>query len=207
MTENSNESSPTEYDLDEKYWESKWQNEETGWDIGQSCPAIEAYIQQHQNLAVKILIPGCGNAYEADFLWNSGYRNITVLDFAPKAADYLREKFNGKEGIEVICENFFDHSGSYDLILEQTFFCALLTEMRHEYAQKMHELLNENGRLVGVLFDRNFYQNGPPFGGSLSEYEFIFKKYFQILKMEKCERSIPARQGTEVFINLRKLEF
>lgn len=206
MTKISNEFSPFHNDLDANYWEAKWQNLETGWDLGQSCPAIEAYIQHNQNLADKILIPGCGNAYEADFLWNLGYRNITVLDFAPKAADYLREKFNGKEGIEVICENFFDHSGRYDLILEQTFFCALPPLMRNNYAQKMHDLLNENGRLVGVLFDRKFTQNGPPFGGSLSEYELIFKKYFQIIKLEKCENSIPARQGTEAFINLRKLE-
>ncbi|MEC5157323.1 methyltransferase domain-containing protein [Chryseobacterium sp. MP_3.2] len=206
MPINSNEFPSSQYDLDANYWERKWQNSETGWDLGQSCPAMEAYIEHYQNPEAKILIPGCGNAYEADFLWNLGYRNITVLDFAPKAVDYLLEKFNGKEGIEVICENFFDHSGSYDLILEQTFFCALPPLMRNNYAHKMHDLLHQKGRLVGVLFNRNFEQNGPPFGGSISEYELIFKNYFQIIKLEKCETSLPARQETEAFINLRKLE-
>jgi glyoxylase-like metal-dependent hydrolase (beta-lactamase superfamily II) len=65
-------------------------------------------------------------------------------------------------------------------VLEQTFFCAIPTLLRSKYAEKMHELLNENGRIIGVMFNKNFEKKGPPFGGSIAEYQFIFKKYFEI---------------------------
>ena len=192
--------------LDENYWENQWQKNEIGWDVGESSPPIENYILQYLDKNAAILIPGCGNAYEAEFLWNKGFKDITVLDFAPKAVEILEKKFKDKEGIKIICENFFNHLGHYDLIIEQTFFCAIPTLLRKEYAKKMSELLNKNGKLIGVLFNRNFEEKGPPFGGSIPEYEFIFKKYFQIEVMEECRNSIKPREGTEIFINLKKLE-
>lgn len=191
-------------DLDQNYWDKKWQDQEIAWDIGYSSPPIEQYLKQYLNIEAKILIPGCGNAHEAEFLWNLGFRNSTVLDFAPNAVQILENKFKEKKGISIICEDFFQHQGSYDLVIEQTFFCAIPTIRRNEYAQKMHDLLNDNGRIIGVMFNRNFEKKGPPFGGSIPEYQFIFKKYFEIEKMEECYNSIKARKGTEIFINLKK---
>ena len=64
--------------LDQNYWENQWQMKEIGWDIGHSSPAIDHYILQYVNKNASILIPGCGNAYEAEFLWNQRFRNITI---------------------------------------------------------------------------------------------------------------------------------
>lgn len=189
---------------DKNYWEEKWQSRETGWDVGYSSPAIEKCILQYSNKEASILIPGCGNAYEVEFLWNLGFRNITVLDISPTAVEILKEKFKDKKGVSVVCGNFFNHHGNYDLIIEQTFFCALPPSFRTQYAEKMHQLLKENGRIIGVMFNRNFEKDGPPFGGSISEYELIFKERFDILKMEECYNSIPSRKGSEIFINLKK---
>lgn len=191
-------------DLDQDYWDRQWEKKETGWDIGYSSPAIEEYMLQYENKEAKILIPGCGNAYEAEFLWNLGFKNITVLDFAPTAAESLKGRYKEKEEISVICEDFFDHQGKYDLVIEQTFFCAVPTLLRTQYAEKMHDLLNENGRIIGVMFNKNFEKKGPPFGGSIPEYHFVFRKYFEIQKMEECYNSIEARRGNEIFINLKK---
>ena len=190
--------------LDKNYWENKWQNRETGWDIGYSSPAIEAYILQYQNKDARILIPGCGNAYEVEFLWKLGFRNITVVDISSNAVDILKNKYTEMEGVSVICADFFNHHGNYDLIIEQTFFCAILPSLRIQYAEKMHELLNENGRIIGVMFNKNFEKDGPPFGGSIQEYRLIFEKRFEIQKMEECYNSIEARKGSEIFINLKK---
>ena len=70
----------------------------------------------------------------------------------------------------------------------------------------MHELLNENGRIIGLVFNRSFEKNGPPFGGNMQEYQSIFEKYFEIKKMEECYNSIQPRKGSEVFINLKKMK-
>ncbi|WHF50644.1 methyltransferase domain-containing protein [Chryseobacterium gotjawalense] len=190
--------------LDKNYWETRWQNKKTGWDIGFSSPAIVEYMLQYQNKDAKILIPGCGNAYEVESLYNLGFKNITVVDISATAVEILKEKYKDTEGVKVICEDFFNHKGNYDLIIEQTFFCAISPLLRTQYAQKMHSLLNENGGIIGVLFNKVFEKNGPPFGGTVSEYQTLFSENFDIQKMEECYNSIEPRKGSEVFINLKK---
>ena len=198
------EDSSPQFKLDENYWEERWINEKTNWDIGYSSPAIDEYILQYPNKEASILIPGCGNAYEVEFLWKSGFSNITVLDISTTAVQILRDKYQGKKGVTVICEDFFNHQGKYDLIIEQTFFCALHPDFRPQYVNKMHGLLNKGGRIIGVLFNRVFEKDGPPFGGSVLEYQNLFNNDFEIQKMEECYNSIEARKGSEVFINLKK---
>ena len=99
--------------------------------------------------------------------------------------------------------DFFQHGGKYDLILEQTLYCAIDPSLRTKYAQKVNELLKTGGKLVGLLFDRNF-ESGPPFGGSKAKYMECFSPYFSHLKMEACYNSIEPRKGTELFIQLQK---
>ena len=69
----------------------------------------------------------------------------------------------------------------------------------------MNELLAENGKLVGVLFNREFGNNTPPFGGDKTEYQTYFNDYFDFKVMENCYNSIPPRAGNELFINLKKM--
>ena len=90
----------------------------------------------------------------------------------------LKEKFKG-ENIKIIHQDFFEHKGKYDLVLEQTFFCALDPAKRKDYVEKMYELITPKGKLAGVLFDREF-EGGPPFGGRKNEYENLFKTKFKI---------------------------
>lgn len=190
--------------LDQTYWNERWQKNETGWDLGKASPAITDYMTQYRDKKAAILIPGCGNAYETEFLIDHGFTNITLIDIAPKAVEALKEKFADKPQINVLCEDFFNHQGSYDLIIEQTFFCAIPPVRRKEYSGKTASLLNENGKIIGVLFDKQFNQPFPPFGGCPCEYKPIFEPYYTIKTMDKCYNSIPSRANSEVFINLIK---
>ncbi|UYW02460.1 methyltransferase [Flavobacterium agricola] len=190
--------------MDKTYWDTRWEKNETGWDIGHASPAITKYIDGVKDKNIAILIPGCGNAYEAEYLLEHGFKNITLIDIAPLAVKNLEKRFKGNTAIKILCEDFFEHSGNYDLVLEQTFFSAILPFRRNEYVAKMHELLKNNGSIVGVLFDKQFNNPFPPFGGCPCEYRPIFEKQFQIKKMETCYNSIPPRQGSEVFIHFIK---
>lgn len=118
--------------------------------------------------------------------------------------EQLRLKFKEDAGIKIILGDFFEHTGTYDLILEQTFFCALPPSLRKQYAEKMSELLAPGGKLVGLLFDREFELDGPPFGGCKCQYESLFNKYFDMLVFNLCYNSFSKRQGTELFIILQK---
>ncbi|MNX26413.1 Thiopurine S-methyltransferase [compost metagenome] len=189
-----------------QYWDAKWLSNATGWDIGYASPAICQYLDQYPNKNAALLIPGCGNAYEAEYLVENGFTNITLIDISPEAVKKIRHKFEHNPQVKVLAEDFFQHKGQYDLIIEQTFFCAISPNRRKEYAEKTASLLHEKGKIIGLLFDKIFEQQGPPFGGSSAEYRAIFNPYFQIKTMEKCYNSIAQRAGSEVFIILDKIQ-
>lgn len=190
--------------LDKDFWNDRWERQETGWDIGYASPAITEFMKDYPNKDAAILIPGCGNAYEAEFLLEAGFTNITLIDIAPKAVERLQQKFQSNPEIQILCEDYFEHKGIYDLQLEQTFFCALNSDFRNIFSDKVSSLLKVGGAFVGVLFNREFELQGPPFGGSKEKYFEIFSKQFEIKKLENCYNSIPPRKDSELFIHLIK---
>jgi len=188
--------------LDQDFWNDKYINNQTGWDLGQVSPPIKAYIDQLENKSTKILIPGAGNAYEADYLLKKGFKNITIIDIAPRLVEKLKGKWKNNSNIQILQSDFFNHKGKYDLIIEQTFFCAIDPSDRRNYVKKMGQLLNQNGKLVGLLFDRRF-EEGPPFGGSKDEYEKLFTERFELDEFETAQNSVEPRSGMELWINCR----
>lgn len=191
--------------MDKSYWNGRYENNDTGWDIGFISPPLKEYINQLPNKQIAILIPGCGNAYEAEYLLQQGFTNITVIDIAPVAIEALRLKLNAFEGnqLRIIEGDFFNLDESFDLIIEQTFFCALQPALRNIYADKMYSLLNKGGKLAGLLFNRPF-DAGPPFGGNKEEYLLLFGSKFITQLMEACYNSIAPRAGSELFFILKK---
>ena len=190
---------------DPQYWNSLYQQKETRWDIGYPSTPLKEYIDQVTDKNQSILIPGCGNSYEAEYLLQNGFTNITLIDIASLLTAALEKKFNNylNKELTIITGDFFELSNQYDLIFEQTFFCALDPSLRKSYVKKMYELLKPGGILVGVLFNRSF-EGGPPFGGTQKEYEELFKEKFEIIKLEPCYNSIEPRAGSEVFINVKR---
>jgi SAM-dependent methyltransferase len=192
-------------DLNDDYWSKRYIENTTGWDTGNMTAPLKEYIDQLPAKNIAILIPGCGSSYEAQYLLAHGFTNITLIDISTSLCKKLNEKFEAHlgSGIRVICGDFFEHKGAYDLIFEQTFFCALDPHLRSQYAVKMHSLLKPGGKLVGLLFNRQFI-DGPPFSGTEQEYRKLFQQYFTIVKMENCYNSILPRKDGELFVILKK---
>ncbi len=190
--------------LDEQFWSSKYLQNDTGWDVGSISQPLKQYLDQIKNKGIRILIPGAGNAYEAGYAYKNGFVNIHILDISDLPLKNFQAAIPDFPKSNIHHQDFFVHENKYDLILEQTFFCALPLGMRKQYASKTHDLLNEGGKIAGVLFNRNFPHDGPPFGGSMEEYQLIFNKYFKIQIMEDCYNSISPRKGTELFVLMQK---
>lgn len=189
--------------FDANYWNARYEKNETGWDIGNSSSPLKLIIDSIENKNSAILIPGAGNAYEADYLLEKNFNNITILDIAPKVIQKLKIKYQNVPGIKIVEEDFFTHNNKYDIILEQTFFCAISPTLRINYVNKMYELLNERGLLTGILFNKEFV-GGPPFSGNIVEYENLFSKKFNIKQLEKCNHSIKPRENSEVIFSFQK---
>lgn len=192
--------------LDDQYWSERYANKQTGWDIGKISDPLKVYFDQLENKSMYILIPGCGKAHEAAYLLEKGFTNITLIDISKTVAELLDAKFRNfcdAGRCKVIHQDFFLHEGSYDLIIEQTFFCALDPSRREEYVRKMHSLLKAEGKLSGLLFNHHF-PDSPPFGGDKEEYQQLFRPYFDLKTLELCHNSIYQRFGAEFFINFQK---
>ncbi len=190
--------------LDESYWSERYQSGQIGWDVGAITTPLKEYFDQLQDKSLSILIPGAGNAYEAEYLHQNGFDQVFVCDVSREPLEKFIRRNPGFNGSHLLYQNFFDLKDSYDLIVEQTFFCAIDRRLRSHYAQKAHELLKPSGKLVGLLWKFDEFQEGPPFGGSQSEYLKIFEPYFEIAIMEECYNSIRPRSGRELFIKLIK---
>lgn len=188
----------------EAYWNHKYISKETGWDIGCASAPLKNYINQLEDKNIKILIPGGGNSYEAEYLHNRGFQNVFVVDISRVPLQNLQNRVPGFPKECLLHLDFFDIEESFDLILEQTFFCAINPSLRSKYASKAHRLLTENGKLTGVLFDATLNTESPPFGGNKTEYLEIFEPYFNIEIMERSHNSIFERSGIELFIKMHK---
>lgn len=192
------------FQLDEAYWTQRYGQHQTGWDLGRVSPPLRTYIDQLTDKDYTILIPGSGNSYEAVYLYNHGFKKVYILDISEEPLkNFARQNPQFPEN-QMIHGDFFDIKGSFDLILEQTFFCALSPDLRTRYAEKVLSLLRPGGKLAGVLFDDPLYDDHPPFGGNRKEYLSYFEPRFHIHTFERCNNSVGPRQGRELFMILEK---
>ena len=159
-----------ELKLDENYWSNRYQNEQIGWDIGYVSTPIKEYIDQLTDKDLRILIPGGGNSYEAEYLHQQGFKNVFVIDISQAPLANLKQRVPEFPSEQLIHGDFFELDQSFDLIFEQTFLCALSPDLRQHYVHKMAELLQPNGKLVGLLFNDPLFEDHPPFGGNESIY-------------------------------------
>jgi SAM-dependent methyltransferase len=190
--------------MQKEYWDKRWQDQQTGWDVGKVSTPLKDYFDQITDKNLRILIPGCGNAYEAEYLWEQGFQNTYIVEISELAVESFLKRYPKFPKDHVFISDFFLLNEQFDLIIEQTFFCAIDPKMREAYAKKSAELLKPGGKLVGLLFNRDF-EGGPPFGGHKEEYLKTFSPYFKITTMDTAYNSIEPRKGTELFINLSKI--
>lgn len=185
--------------LNKDYWDKRYEKLEIGWDVGMITTPLKFYFDQIGNKDIKILIPGCGNGYEAEYLYKNKFYNTYVLDYSKRALNNFKKRNVNFPTHNIFEKDFFDLDYKFDLIVEQTFFCALDVSLRTDYVKKMHSLLKKNGKLVGLFFDDKFNNDSPPFGNTKSGYLDLFNNFFNIQIFNECYNSITSRSGNEFF--------
>lgn len=197
----------TNQGLTDWYWENRYQSGQTGWDVGYPSPPLMEYVFSCIEKDKKILIPGCGYGHEAGELYRKGYTDVFVCDCSQSAIKSFCSRFPFFPGNQIHIGDFFElaNENYFDVILEQTFFCAIEPEFRKKYFEKCFSLLNYKGKLAGVLFSVTFAEEGPPFGGTPEEYiKYISPFFWKVLRWEPCRNSIPPRKGREWWMELEK---
>lgn len=187
-----------------EYWEARYQEAQTGWDLNGPTPALQAAAEAFPKDA-RILIPGCGLGWDGEALHRRGYTEVYLSDWAHSAKTQFLERVPDFSPDRFITGDFFSWAadeavhGQFDCILECTFYCAIPPVMRANYARAMERLLRPGGQLLGLLFTFPLTEQGPPFGGSVEEYQARFSAPFQLDQLGPNPLSIASRAEKEVF--------
>lgn len=185
--------------MEKAFWDQRWIDQQTGWDVGDVSAPLKAYFDGLKDKDIRILIPGCGNSYEAEYLNKKGFKNVLIIDISEHAIASFRNRCPDFPQEHILFGDFFELEDDFDLIIEQTFFCAIHPELRDRYVAKMRDLLKPGGKLVGVMFDFPL-ESGPPFGGCKEEYVERFSKHFSNISIERAHNSIKPREGREFWV-------
>lgn len=184
-----------------EFWDERFERGFTPWDQAGVQPAFEAFAAAHP--AAAVLIPGCGNAWEARWLAERG-RTVRAIDFAPSAVASARAALG--DFADVIEEaDFYSYAPPFaaDWIFERAFLCALPKAHRPHYAQRMAALLAPGALLAGFFFLGDT-PKGPPFGIARTELDALLTPYFTLLDDQPVEGSLPVFVGRERWLTWQR---
>jgi len=175
---------------EQDYWTTRYQEERIGWDIGYPSTPLKEYIDKLEDQSISILIPGAGNAYEAEYLWKQDFQHVFVLDISDFPLNQFAERNPDFPKEQLLSMDFFKHQTQYDLIFEHTFFCSFIPTdaNRNAYAKQIAQLLKPTGKLVGVWFDIPLTgdMEKRPFGGDKQLYLKYLAPHLETVTFEKC---------------------
>ncbi len=177
------------------FWESRYRDNVIPWDAGKVPASLQQYARKLPP-AARVLIPGCGSAYEALYLASNGF-DVLAIDFSPAAVVAARKNLAGLADIVRLADFFdFDFGLPFDAIYERAFLCALPRKMWSSYATRCVELLKPNGIIAGFFFFADT-PKGPPFGTSQAELDALLRPQFVRVEDEAVVDSIAVFAGKE----------
>ncbi len=186
-------------------WQEYYDQDDLRWDLGEVSPPLKRLWQEGVLGAGRMIIPGCGQGHEVLFFAEQGFE-VTGVDYTDGGVGLLRNNLQ-KAGLkaQVVQSDFFElddsHHGHYDLLLEQTFFCAIHPRDRTRYVDMARWLLKPGGLLAG-LFYHTGEDDGPPYNTTQEDIQKNFSAGFEIVRLEKCDHSIEKRKDKEWLVVL-----
>jgi SAM-dependent methyltransferase len=188
--------------LSSDFWEARYQEGSSPWDLGQPAPGFQTWVQQQTPNGERLLVLGCGRGHDALLFAQSGF-DVVGVDYAATAiaaataaaeAQNLPARFLQRDIFDLLPE-FADQ---FDFVAEHTCFCAIDPGLRDRYGDLVHGLLKPGGQLIGVFFTHQ-RPGGPPFGTTPDEVRQRFGRRLTLQSLTPVLNSIPRRAGEEHF--------
>jgi hypothetical protein len=192
---------------DPGYWDAHYARGDTGWDIGSPAPAfVDLLAGPDAPAPGRMIVPGCGRGHDALLFARAGF-DVLGIDFAPRAvAAATAAAARAGVSARFAQADWFDlppaWNGTFDYVLEHTFLSAFAPNRRPEYVAVVARLLRPMGRYIALFFTHG-RPGGPPFAITGGEIETVFTPRFHIEYLAPPARSVPQRQGQELFALLR----
>lgn len=176
------------------FWDARYLGGIVPWDAG-AVPAPLVRYDAGLSTRGRVLIPGCGSAYEARFLAERGWTALAI-DFSEAAIAAARPVL-GPHAALAMQADFFGFSGDdvpFDAIYERAFLCALPRRLWPDYAARSGRLLRPGGLLFGFFFfDTN--PKGPPFGAAREELDRLMLPLFECIE----DQPVPPGESIAIF--------
>jgi len=169
-------------------WEGRYQADDAPWDLGAAPPHLDDLVASLALRPLDVLIPGGGRGHDAVPWARAGHR-VTVLDVAPTAIAQGRVVL-AAHGVEVECVvgDLFDLPAglvnAFDVVWEQTCFCAIDPAQRVAYVEAMAAALRPCGRLHGVLWEHG-KEGGPPWSITPTVVQQALETCFDVERLER----------------------
>lgn len=194
--------------LSPHFWEQRYQEGKTAWDLGQPAPPFVTLLASDQAPPPgRIAVLGAGRGHDALLFADRGF-DVVGFDLAPSAIAEATLAAQTRHLSAQFLERDIFHlepafAGQFDYVLEHTCFCAIAPELRIDYVHLVHWLLRPAGELI-ALFWAHAMPGGPPFGSTVAELQQRFAAQFDALSFAIAPHSVDSRQGTEYLARLRR---
>ncbi len=177
------------------FWDTRFRARFTPWDAGAVPAAVHEFLARAAT-PLRVLIPGCGSAYEARAFAAAGH-DVLAIDFSQAALDAARAVLGPDAGVLRFAD-FFESEldGTFDLVYERAFLCALPRAHWRRWGNRVGELLRPGGRLAGFFFWSDG-ERGPPFGLQRGELEALLEPGFDRVEDAPVADSIAVFAGRE----------
>ena len=181
-------------------WQRHYDEDDLGWDLGHVAPPFVDLLESNAIMPCKTLVPGCGRGHEVIFLAENGF-DLTAVDYSIGAVNHLNSVIlERKLNIKVLNLDFFEldstHDRLYDLLIEQTFFCAISPSQRPLYVETVARILKKGGMIAG-LFYHTGQEGGPPFNTTRQDIIKYFSGSFEIRELIRAKNSAEKRRDKE----------
>lgn len=190
---------PTRDPASPEFWNERFAAGFTPWDQGGVPPVLQRVVESGALRGRRVLIPGCGSAYEAGWLDARGL-DVVAVDYSQAAIERARKVLPSPVAARVLrhADFFAFEADPFDWIYERAFLPALPPTAWRHWAERLPELLVPGGELAGLFFvDAELPQphRGPPFVTTRPTLDALLADTFDCLE----DVSVAAAESLPVF--------
>lgn len=179
-----------------QFWDLRYDARFSPWDAGKVPAQLRAFVAASP-ASRRVLVPGCGSAWEVRFLAESGW-DVLGIDFS-HAALATAAPVLGPFADRIRHADFFAPVAGepFAMVYERAFLCALPRRIWAAWARRVAESVETGGTLGGFFFF-DAGERGPPFPlHSQHELSSLLAPSFVLEEDEAVPDSIPVFAGRE----------
>jgi SAM-dependent methyltransferase len=115
-------------------------------------PVIQLHSITTVSAAPRVLVVGCGNSDLSERMYDSGFKDVTSIDFSQIVIDEMKAKTQSKPGLEFLLMDMLNletsWTDSFDLVVDKGALDALMGDDDTASADNAAKMIGEIGRVL-----------------------------------------------------------